>query len=84
MISQAHSSCAHNMPIDIEDLEKFGISTSLLRKLAPLAASPAPAQADVGELFFFHVKRRVQNAKFSSPCPKIEEAGPRYQAVAVG
>ena len=63
MISHAHSSCVQNMSINIDDLVKMGVSTTLLRKLTPLVANPAPAQADVGELSLLHVKRRVRNAK---------------------
>lgn len=83
MISHAQGSCVRNTKIHTDDLEKFGIAATLLRELTLLIASPAPAQADVGELSFFHVKRRVHNAKSSSPDPKNEEACPCDETVAI-
>lgn len=70
MISHAQSSCVQNMPIKIEDLAKLGISTSLLNELAQLAVAPATASTDLGELSFFHVKRKSNNARPSSSCPQ--------------
>lgn len=84
MISHARSSCVQNMSINIEDLEDLGISTRLLSELAALVVAPATAATDVGELSFFHVKRRDRNAQPPSTYPEKDEALPSDSAVAVG
>jgi hypothetical protein len=83
MISHAQSSRVQNMPINLEDLVKLGISTSLLTELAPLVAAHSAASAAVGELSLFHVKRRDPNAE-PSPRPAKEEAFPRHEIIARG